>query len=133
MFGIKTAAQAFDMLKDQKRKLIEFTTEGQDHRITEAANAVQFWTGVATALGDWEETLAKSSERAVEREWDATRLLVVRMQRLTDMALQASDDTWSGRGNDARRSFLDGRREALDQIHWDLKAQADAIFASKSK
>lgn len=35
-------------------------------------------------------------------------------------AVRTTDDTWSGRTNDVRRAFADGRREALDDLQWEL-------------
>lgn len=132
MYRIRTAAQSLEMLKDQQHELIKVTTENQLHRIADATNAVYFWQGVANILAEWEENVATISERAVERHWDRTRILVVQQQRLADLLLRSTDDSWSGRGNDARRSYADGRREALEQIAQDLKSDADAIFAAKS-
>lgn len=37
------------------------------------------------------------------------------------LLVRGPDDTWSGRGNDVRRAFADGRREALDEVVRDLR------------
>ena len=36
-------------------------------------------------------------------------------------AVRGSDDTWSGRTNDVKRAFADGRRDALDDATFSLR------------
>ena len=72
------------------------------------------------------EHIAKTANRIAEKEGalEVAHLLThaevneVPKETLARMllreAVRSTDDTWSGRGNDVKRAFADGRRDAID-------------------
>lgn len=78
------------------------------------------------------EHIAKATNRIAEKEGALEVAHLVKhaeaneasTETLTRMllreAVRSADDTWSGRGNDVRRAFADGRRNAIDDAMLDL-------------
>lgn len=78
------------------------------------------------------ERLAKAANQIAEKEGalEVAHLVQyaeaneVSKDALTRMllreAVRSADDTWSGRGNDVKRAFADGRRDAIDDAMLEL-------------
>jgi hypothetical protein len=102
-----------DRLRDKQAQ----ATTGTD--MARAAVAAGAAKGDPSSLHDLVNALAVYVERARMFAWAA---LVAddnpdEIDRwLLDQALTSPDDTWSGRGNDARRVTADARREAVAEI-----------------
>lgn len=79
------------------------------------------------------ERIAKIANEIAEREGALqVACLVLRLDEkgaskeqaalaLLREAVRGSDDTWSGRTNDVKRAFADGRRDALDDATFALR------------
>lgn len=113
MYGIKTADDAKAMLADAQHALVKAATEGT-HRLADYVNEVESWSGVVSVMVEWERGL----EHIAEFAGDATpdRIKIEQWKLLTRLALRGADDSWSGRGNDAKRANHDGRLKALSRI-----------------
>lgn len=124
MFGIKTSQDAEQILISVQEQLRMIATE-QPHRVTDAANEVEYWLGVTATLRHWEENLRNMLDYAQEQAWDDDRVTIGKYQLLTRLLLKSADDKWSGRGNDGKRSHHDGCMEALSMIETDLRFITD--------
>lgn len=115
MYGIKTAKDAEAMLADAQLALVKAATEGSN-RIADRANEVEEWRGVVMVMAEWE----RSVERIEKLQASPERTLIEKYATLARLAVRSADDTWSGRGNDAKRAFQDGRLKALSRIETKL-------------
>lgn len=124
MFGVKTSQDAEQILMSVQDQLKMVATEAP-HRVTDAANEVERWRGVTTTLIEWEQDLKDLLAHAEEQGWSDDKLTIGKYRILTRMLVRRADDGWSGRGNDGKRSYHDGRMEALDTIADDLRFAAE--------
>jgi hypothetical protein len=83
-------------------------------------------TGRAVDLNTWLDRKAKAEgsldvicfmERMLHNGFSIDQ---VKMLAVDNVLRQGSDDEWSGRGNDLRRSFFDGKREIISDIMTDI-------------
>ena len=133
MYGIKTAAEATEMLQEHINKLGE--AAGNAHAkpfsasataIPDLANSVAFWRGYAETFTQYERVV----ERLAERGFDATQMAFAKQQFLTSKLINGGDDASSGRGNDARRRHFDGVREAVQELHYTVQAEFEASMTA---
>lgn len=120
MFGIKTAAEAEQILISVQDQLKMVAVE-QPHRVTEAANEVSHWLGVTKAMYDWESDVRDLLEHAQDNAWTDEQVTIGKYQILTRLLVRDSDDKWSGRDNDGKRSYHDGWMDALKNIESNLR------------
>jgi hypothetical protein len=118
MYGIKTAKDAEAMLASCQEALIAAATEST-HRLADRVADVEEWRGILSVMAEWERGLEWMAEHV-----EADRIQLEKWKLITRMALRGADDSWSGRGNDAKRSFHDGRLKALSRLETSL-AYAD--------
>lgn len=92
--------------------LMDSTKEGgryfPSERIAKAANEI----AVKEAELEVAHLIVSAERNEVSKETLAKMLL--------REALRSPDDSWSGRTNDVKRAFNDGRRDALDDANMDL-------------
>lgn len=88
---------------------------GRAEDIAASALAVCEAEGVAATRIAYRNALRVAAER---RHMDPTHpeVRAVAAQCVTDLVLAGADDTWSGRGNDARRARYDGTRKAAREL-----------------
>lgn len=115
----KTTGQQIETLQqriaDRKTELAQeltrSTTEGfyfTSENIAKAANDIAGLEGELEVIHLLNRLEANDAPVAV-----ATRALL-------NEALRGAQDTWSGRGNDVKRAFADGRRDAVDNATYSL-------------
>jgi len=122
MYGIKTLAQAEAALRDAQFVLVNKATEST-HRLADYVNEVESWSGVVAVFAEWERGLEHIEQFTEDLNDGAARRARVELEKwklIARMALKDTDDSWSGRGNDARRAFADGRRKALSHLETKL-------------
>ena len=117
MYGINTLAQAEAALRDAQFVLVNKATEST-HRLADYVNEVEEWQGVVAVFAEWERSLTHIAE--FDGDASPERIELEKWKVLTRMALKDTDDTWSGRCNDARRAYADGRRKALNKLETNL-------------
>ena len=96
-------------------------------RVTDYANGIQEMRGIVDVITVWERHCADSADYFGE---NPVALLIDKQEWLAKMALTAPEDTWSGRGNDGRRSFHDGRMKVLQSIRDHLIGESRALIAA---
>jgi hypothetical protein len=86
------------------------------------ANSLANRQGTYDAFVEWEREMADMATFAESENWSDLRITATKHRILAQMALRPVGDEWSGRGNDERRSYHDGRREALSELYYDMSA-----------
>lgn len=127
MYGIKTLAQAEAALADAQFCLVEAASKGT-HRLADRVADVEEWRGVVSVFAEWErglEYLRSELSDDMSGKDRRQRVELEKWKLLTRMALRGADDSWSGRGNDAKRSFHDGRLKALSHLETKLSYDED--------
>lgn len=88
---------------------------GRAEDLAAAALAVCEAEGMAAARIAYRNTLVGAAKhRGMSTTHPEVR--AVAEQAVTDLVLAGADDTWSGRGNDARRARYDGTRKAAREL-----------------
>jgi hypothetical protein len=96
------------------------------------ANGLAKRQGMLDAMTQWEADLANIDALAAKERWSELRIVATKTRVLAQMALRNNDDTWSGRGNDERRSYADGRREILsDVFNWMAHEYGEAVQSDR--
>ena len=96
-----------------RAQLIELATQGRSAqdiaasalRLAEAEGERDLWYRVLSVAKH-----AKLSSKEMNKE--------LALEVAFNMLANGADDTWSGRGNDARRAYFDGVREAATKVGW---------------
>jgi hypothetical protein len=70
--------------------------------------------GQLDAITAIEDDFGDLTDWAAEKGWGETLVVAEKLNVLVKLALRKVDDTWSGRGNDAKRAYADGWRDAVD-------------------
>lgn len=114
----KTAEEAEDALEAARKALLTMVTEAVENtggvRATRIADRLE---DVAIAEGAYEFWLTAAA--MLDQGHGLTEII----DHGVDYAIR-SDDTWSGRGNDTRRSVADGYRKAFERFYqWARYAQ----------
>lgn len=88
---------------------------GRAEDLAASALAVCEAEGIAATQIAYRNALRGAAER---RHMNPTHpeVRAVAAQCVTDLVLAGADDTWSGRGNDARRARYDGTRRAASDL-----------------
>jgi hypothetical protein len=127
MYGIDTAAEARKMAEDQRDNLAKALLREQTPTIqtlSQMENQVHFWQGVADLYTGYEarvEALRKNEITGARAAYAKLHFIASRLQR-------GPDDTWSGRGNDDRRSYWDGITDAAGELMTVVDREADNAF-----
>ena len=95
---------ASQLIASVEKEDAHFSTE----HIAKYANTIAWFEGALQVA----HLKARLEEKGASKE--------ERLSALFREAVRTTDDTWSGRTNDVRRAFADGRREALDDLQWEL-------------
>lgn len=117
LYGIKTLAQAESALADAQYCLVEAATKSTN-RLADRVNEVEEWRGIVAVFAEWERGLEHIAEFG--KDCTPERVELEKWKLVTRMALRGADDSWSGRGNDAKRAFHDGRLKALSHLETKL-------------
>jgi hypothetical protein len=106
MYGITTAAAALEYLEEFKAKTVA-PADSYDFGLSLAR-----WEGYAHVLTRVEaiEIGAKNAGA------DDARIAFIAMREIAGILANGADDTWSGRGNERRRSYFDGMTEGARAI-----------------
>lgn len=100
------------------------------------ANSVQRSYGQRDAIDRVTERFADIIEYSEEQGYSQTHRLALQFAELANLALRPADDTWSGRNNDARRSYHDGWVDAIQHVKRKVEAElaeiARAVKAAKA-
>ena len=126
---LTTAAAAAATLKGLIASLTERATENP-RRVVDYANEIRVWTGIADTLIAWESFCADVAEHF---DAGSPEMFIAKYDWIAQHATQSPDDTWSGRGNDGRRSYEDGRRQALEYVRDQVRCEARALVAGAAK
>lgn len=116
MFGVDTLAKAQKQLEDHKNRTYK-PEQAYDWaiRLAEYEGMVEMFTIL-------DQIEAHGRKKGVSEDRIAFHLLEEIVNRL---ALGA-DDTWSGRGNERKRAYFDGVREAAREARYGIKRMFDA-------
>lgn len=118
MYGInlrKAVEQRQGMIKALKLSLAqELAASANEDEYLPAERIAKIANEIAENEGALQVLLLRLrlEEQGAEKDQIASALL--------REAVRGSDDQWSGRANDVRRAFADGRRDALDDAQFDL-------------
>jgi hypothetical protein len=114
---------AADIRNQIGQEIGELTHKAADRpdRVADLAISIERLRGQADVLDTIEKQFADIEVWAVKQNWTITHVLLVQLDLVADLATQNPDDTWSGRGNDARRAYNDGRRDVLQYIARQLR------------
>ena len=120
-----TAEELYKMAEEQQAKLATNFTGS----LTWHVNAIESLLGQAAMLSRIEQEFSDIETWGREQQgWTTERVLTTKLSALAEMALADPDDTWSGRGNDARRARTDGAREILKDVLRQLRVEIDRIY-----
>lgn len=108
---LTTAESAKATLDDMIARLTTRVTENP-RRVTALANEIQEWRGITELLTEWELWEADAANYFK----DPVSLLIARYDWVARRGTEHPDDRWSGRENDGRRAYYDGRLKALESI-----------------
>jgi hypothetical protein len=114
MMTVKTVHEAEKNLQAANERLENAVRDGQRAgSITDYLNEVAEAQGALTVVAEYEEVLDYTQDAD---EFDPVKANLAVIETLTRIVLRGADDTWSGRGNDARRAYFDGVRETADDL-----------------
>lgn len=98
--------------------LLDRTVKPHDlHRYAIDVETVQ---GQLAAAKEVEGQFADLDAWAAEKDFSTELVLAHKFNVLAKLALRRVDDTWSGRGNDAKRAFFDGWQDVLSEVQGNL-------------
>lgn len=106
MFGIATATQANEVLEAHRAKAYK-PEQAYDWALDLAK-----LEGTVEVFDQIEAVVAYQTEKGKTAQEVATAAMV----ELVSILSRGADDTWSGRGNDLKRSRFDGRCEAARNL-----------------
>jgi hypothetical protein len=116
-----TAAEAKKMMDDHEAGVMASAAgiaeavkgwEWSSERFAAEVNSHAEKIGAAMAVGDFLSGFTANEGRFTTLK----QTQAFGMKRLTAKLLRGADDTWSGRGNDARRSEADGYRKMAEAL-----------------
>jgi hypothetical protein len=119
---LTTKASAKATLDDLIARLTTRVSENP-RRVTEYANEIEEWRGITDTLSEWERWESDASGYFK----NAAELVTAKCEWIGRMGTESPDDTWSGRGNDGRRAYADGRRKALLSIREQISGEVRAL------
>lgn len=123
MFGVTNLADAQRRYEDLKSKTVE------------PADLPHYMIAMAEAEGAIEvfASIEKLEQRAREAGASEERIVFYCLREIANILIRGCDDTYSGRGNDARRARFDGKREAAREIEYRLTARFNELFPNVDK
>lgn len=129
MYGIKTAADATEMLQNQINNLGEaaghaWASPFGNIDFADLSGKIAYWRGVAETLTAYERFVTGMAERGIS----GPQAIFSKMSFLASRAAYGGDDTWSGRGNVERRRHFDGVRETIRDLIYEVDAEAAEAF-----
>jgi hypothetical protein len=115
MYGIKSAADAQKAYDDAKADAVkEIAAKPQD--ANEIAQSLLVAEATLIAWGTWERIAQAIDDHAVGQDFSEEYVWMMKFAELATLALRSPDDTWSGRGNDAKRA----KNEAMREVYVDV-------------
>lgn len=75
----------------------------------------------------WNRELDDITEYLDDHELSPEHILLIKYAALSRYAMKGADDSWSGRGNDARRAMDDMRRDVLRDIEFELRTETQKL------
>lgn len=126
MTYLTTAASAKATLDDLIARLTSRVTENP-RRVTEYANEIQEWRGITEMLTEWERLEADATDYFKNA---AAAMKIAQYDWIAQKGTEHPDDRMSGRENDGRRAYHDGRRKALESIRDRIRDEARELGAS---
>jgi hypothetical protein len=125
--GTPTAAAVQKELDYQLSRV----TDVKPDQLTYFVTSIEELRGQVDALKEIEEDFADIAVAAAERDWTAPQTLLYKQQsvlRLADLNGWWITDSTSGRNNDARRSYRDGRFNIIESLRRELDREIRDLF-----
>lgn len=110
-----TADQINNQIAQEIGELAPLLAERPD-RIVDKAISIERLRGQADVTKYLEDQFADITVWGVKENWTMTQVLLVQMSVVAELATQHPDDTGSGRLNDGKRAYNDGRHEVLQYV-----------------
>lgn len=129
MFGIKTAADATEMLDKFGASIKKAADEGHFEKIYDLTLEHARFAGVLFVFEQYEHGAAHMDDRVAEGKATEMDKLFVLQGELGKLLARGADDQWSGSGNERQRAIHRGKCEAVDSLLWDLRKAAEDLRA----
>lgn len=108
---VRNAHFAAENVTAARARLAKIASGDDDRRIDSLVSAVN-----AVAKAEGANRAWSRAARMIEGGHTAAEAY----ESVVDLVLNGADDSWSGRGNDAKRAEFDGIREAVQNLKWEI-------------
>lgn len=123
MIDNKTAVKQYEaFVKSAVKEIAE-----KPHDAAHIGQRIEAELARCQTISMWNDRMEDLAEHAAEKGWAPERIVLKKYQMITSILLRGADDTWSGRGNDARRAAHEAKLKVLEDIEFELRQEVNAL------